>query len=92
MSEPDDKGWDERKSFPQVPTIDMDEPGEVEYVHYRPEDTKVVSGPMGPVKQFPGRRFMSKRGAMAYWTERAGRIIQDLSVSGRWIFRVRRDA
>jgi hypothetical protein len=86
---------DSRTSLPGVPTIDRiedDNPGPVEYVHWDPATTKVVSGPVGPAKNYPGRRFPSKGAALRYWKDRAGRIIQDLSIAGRWIFRVRRDA
>lgn len=84
---------DQRSPPPGLPTIDHEEPPpRVDYRDWSPETTKVVSGPLGPVKQYPGRRFMSWRAARAYWLERAGRIIEDLSVHGRYIYRVRRDA
>jgi hypothetical protein len=77
--------------IPGIPTVDMDEPVEVPYLDYDPEKTKVVSGPLAGA-QFPGRRFNNKREARKFWHDRAGKIIEDLSVKGRWIFRVRRDA
>lgn len=77
--------------IPGIPTVDMEEPGEVPYLHYDPAKTKVVSGPLAGA-QFPGRRFTTQREAKKYWHDRAGKIIEDLSVKGRWIFRVRRDA
>lgn len=48
--------------LPGVPTIDdydNEGPPLVQYRDWKPEDTKVVSGPIGPVKQYPGRRFRS---------------------------------
>lgn len=90
----EDEGYVRVKALmPQTPTVDMDEPpDEVAYLHYKPEETKVVSGPVGPVKKYPGTAWASRALAMAHWKQRAGRIIEDLSVPGRWIFRVRRDA
>lgn len=76
-----------------IPTVDDEEPPEVvDYRDWSPETTRVVSGPLGPVTKFPGQRFRSRVEARRYWTERAGRIIEDLSIRGRWIFRIKRDA
>ncbi len=90
MKEPEDK----REPLYGIPTVDYDDVEEcyVPYLHYVPAETKVVSGPIGPVKNFPGTRWASKALARRYWEQRAGRIIEDLSIAGRWIFRVKRDA
>jgi hypothetical protein len=88
----EDEEWCGPTPLPRIPTVDQDDPGDVPYPDYVPSRTKVVSGPVGPAKKYPGTAFPSKRAAMAYWNQRAGRIIEDLSVPGRWIFRVRRDA
>lgn len=88
--------WDAKTPLPYygIPTLDMEDAGEaqVPYLHYVPEETKVVSGPIGPAKKFPGTMFVSKAAARSYWLGRAGRVLEDLSVPGRWIFRVRKDA
>jgi hypothetical protein len=81
-----------RTPVPRPPCIDDEEPGPVVYKDWSPETTKVVSGPIGPSKQYPGQRFMSRAAALGYWQRRAGRIIEDLSIPGRYIYRVRRDA
>lgn len=82
-----------RTPLAQLPSIDDEAPPlQVDYRDWSAAATKVVSGPIGPVKQYPGRRFISERLARAYWAARAGRIIEDLSISGRYIYRVRRDA
>lgn len=76
-----------------VASVDDEEPPAfVEYRDYLPEHTKVVSGPVGPAKQYPGQRFASRAAARKYWETRAGRIIEDLSIPGRWIFRVKKEA
>lgn len=89
----DDEEQGPQVAGPRLPTIDDEEPpAEVDYRDWRPEDTKVVSGPLGPAKNYPGRRFRNKAEARRYWLERAGRIHEDNSIQGRYAFRVRRDA
>lgn len=80
-----------RAPRPGVPSIDDEKPGKVDYLDYDAAKTKVVSGPLG-AKQFPGRRFASRRDARRYWLQRAGKIIEEHSVNGRYVFRVRKDA
>lgn len=82
-----------RAPLPQLPTVDDDSPPQqVDYRDWDPTTTKVVSGPIGPAKKYPGTRYASRAEAKRVWTQRAGRIIEDLSIPGRWIFRVRKDA
>ncbi len=65
----------------------------IEYRDWSPENTKVVSGPTGQNRtNRPGRHFWFKAHARAYWLERAGRIIEEYTLPGRYAFRVRRDA
>lgn len=75
---------------PKTPTIDDESPPAVSYQDWSKEGTQVVSGPIGPVKNYPGTRFRSRREARKFWTAKAGRIIEDMSISGRWIFRVKK--
>jgi hypothetical protein len=62
----------------------------LDYVDWDNTGTRVVSGPYGTAA-FPGRRFPSRSAARAYWTQRAGKILQEWRVPGRYIFRVRRE-
>lgn len=99
MNKPDllgpDTDYDNPRPEKRVPTLDdsdTERPPEVDYRDWSPETSKVVSGPAGPAAQFPGRRFRNKREAKAHWLARAGRILEDLSMGQRYMFRVRKDA
>lgn len=93
LETPEDETDATRAPLSPLPSIDDEEPPRgVDYRDWSPETTKVVSGPIGPLKQYPGQRFRSRHEARRFWIQKAGRIIEDLSIAGRWIFRVRKDA
>lgn len=69
------------------PKYEEDRPPASDYQDWLPENTRVVSGPVGDFK-FPGRRFGSYAEAKAYVLSRWGRIHQEHQVIGRYIFRV----
>lgn len=52
------------------------------------ETSRVVSGPIGNIPRFPGRRFESRAAAREYWLKRTGRIYEDFKIPGRYVFRV----
>lgn len=83
---------DEDKVTNPVPLVffEDEEPPPAEYLDYDPATTRVISGPLGD-KDYPGRRFQTRSQARRYWTTKAGKIIEDLSVPGRWIFRVKKE-
>jgi hypothetical protein len=60
------------------------------YPDWHPDTSRAVSGPIGKAT-FPGRRFQSRKEARAYWLERAGRIVVEHKVRGRYIFRIPRE-
>lgn len=74
---------------------------DVLYPNWDETNTRVVSGPYGgpdrhedggvvePVKKpFPGKWFATYQEAKAYWTRRAGRIVGEHLIRGRYIFRI----
>lgn len=73
-----------------LPTVFDQKPPEFVYRDWTDATTRVVSGPCGKGR-FPGRYFATREEARRYWEERS-RIYEEQIISGRWIYRVRRDA
>ncbi len=63
----------------------------IAYQAWSDENTRVVSGPYGPVgySDFRGTRFRDRRSARLHWCLRAT-VVEEYRVPGRWIFRIKK--
>jgi len=79
----------ERPPVGTIPTIDSDEPVS-DYQDWKREDTRVVSGPLGPTYNYPGKMFHTREAAKRWAKENFGTIYEENYCPGRYFFRVKR--